>query len=120
MYPLMIDMLETLKQGRRSRNRRTARFCDRVLGVYPALWTFVMRPGVDPTNNHAERVLRRAVLWRRRAFGCASASGCRFVERILTVVQTVRLQKRSVFHYLKEAIVAHRAGHTAPRLLLEG
>ncbi len=120
MYPLMIEMLEVLKHGRRSRNRRTARFCDRVLGVYPALWTFVMRKGVDPTNNHAERVLRRAVLWRRRAFGCASATGCRFVERILTVVQTLRQQKRSVFHYLKDAIVAHRAGQTAPRLVPEG
>ncbi len=120
MYAPMIELLEILQRGRRCRDRRTARFCDRLLRVYPALWLFVMRANVEPTNNHAERVLRRAVLWRRRAFGCSSAVGCRFVERILTVVQTLRLQKRSAFHFMKEAIVAHRAGQTAPRLILEG
>jgi transposase len=64
-------------------------------------------------------VLRRAVLWRRCAFGWASAAGSRFVERILTVVQTLRLQKRSVFAYLVETITAHRDGHHAPGLVLE-
>ena len=74
------------------------------------MWTFVVVQGVEPTNNHAERVQRRAVLWRRRSFGCHSADGCRFVERILTVVQTLRLQKRSVVQFLQEAIAAHRSG----------
>jgi transposase len=120
LYAPMMTMLETLKDGERAGDRRTARFCKRLLGVYPALWMFVMFEGVEPTNNHGERVLRRAVLWRRRAFGCASAGGCRFVERILTVVQTLRLQKRSVLDYLVEAIKAHRAGHDAPHLVVEG
>ena len=57
------------------------------------LWTFVETEGVEPTNNHGERVLRRAVLWRRRSFGCHSAAGCRFAERILTVATTLRLQR---------------------------
>jgi transposase len=120
MYTPMKELEAILVRGRRSRDRRTARFCARLLGVYPALWMFVMFEGVEPTNNHAERVLRRAVLWRRRAFGCASAAGCRFVERILTAVQTLRLQKRAVFTYLAEAIAAHRAGHNAPHLVSEG
>ncbi len=120
LYGPMIEMLQLLKSGRRSRDRRTARFCQRLLGVYPALWMFVMFEGVEPTNNHGERVLRRAVLWRRRAFGCASAAGCRFVERILTAVQTLRLQKRSVFDYLVAAIQAHRTGHGAPHLIIDG
>ncbi len=38
--------------------------------------------GVEPTNNHMERLLRRAVLWRRRSFRSNSAAGCCFVERI--------------------------------------
>jgi transposase len=120
LYAPMMTMLETLQLGTRARDRRTARFCARLLGVYPALWMFAMFEGVEPTNNHGERVLRRAVLWRRRAFGCASADGCRFVERILTVVQTLRLQKRSVLEYLVEAITAHRIGRPAPRLVVEG
>ena len=41
------------------------------------------------------RQLRRAVLWRKRSLGCDSVAGCRFVERIWTVVQTSRLQGRA-------------------------
>jgi transposase len=78
---------------------------------------FVVSEGVEPTNNHAERVLRRGVLWRKNAFGCQSAAGCRFVERMLTVVQTRRLQGRSVLGYLYEALLAHRKGLPAPSLL---
>jgi transposase len=118
MAPLMLAMLTILESGRRSRDRVLARFCARLAEVFPDLWTFVVTEGVEPTNNHAERVLRRAVLWRRRSFGCHSAEGCRFVERILTVVQTLRQQKRSVLPFLTETIQAHRAGTTAPRLVM--
>jgi transposase len=118
--PLMLELLEVLHAGLRCRDRKTKRFCARLLGVYPALWTFVVVEGVEPTNNHVERVQRRAVLWRRRSFGCQSAAGCRFVERILTVVQTLRLQKRSVLQFLHDAIAAHRSGLQSPRLVVEG
>jgi transposase len=65
-----------------------------LLAVEPALWTFVRVQGVEPTNNHIERLLRPAVLWRKRSFGSQSEAGCRWVERLLTVVQTRRLQGR--------------------------
>ncbi len=120
MVPLMLELLEVLRAGLRCRERKTRRFCDRLLDVYPALWTFVVAAGVEPTNNHVERVQRRAVLWRRRSFGCHSAAGCRFVERILTVVQTLRLQKRSVLQFLDDAVRAHRSGLQGPALVLEG
>jgi transposase len=94
-----------------------ATFCENVLALEPALWTFARVEGVEPTNNHLERLLRRAVLWRRRSFGCASVAGCRFVERILTVVQTRRLQGQSVLDYLHDALRAHRAGQPCPSLL---
>ena len=119
MAPLMLELLEVLQAGLRCRDRKTKRFCGRVLAVYPALWTFVVVEGVEPTNNHVERVQRRAVLWRRRSFGCHSAAGCRFVERILTVVQTLHLQGRSVLQFLHEAIDAHRSGLKGPTLVLE-
>lgn len=97
-----------------------AEFCENVLALEPALWTFVRVEGVEPTNNFMERLLRRAVLWRKRSFGCASEAGCRFVERILTVVQTRRLQNKSVLDYLHDAVRAHRAGETCPKLLPPG
>jgi transposase len=91
--------------------------CDHLLELEPALWTFGRVEGVEPTNNFVERLLRRAVLWRRRSFGCASDAGCRFVERILTVVQTRRLQGQSVLDYLHDALRSARAGQPCPKLL---
>ena len=73
--------------------------------------------GVEPTNNHAERIVRGGVLWRKNAFGSHSEGGCRFAERMLTVVQTLRLRHRSVLAYLEQAITAHRHGEPAPKLL---
>ena len=120
MAKLMLQLMAVLERGERSRDRKLVRFCARVLKVYPALWTFVVVEGVEPTNNHAERVQRLAVLWRKNCFGCHSDTGCRFVERLLTVVQTLRVQKRSVLHYLKAALTAHRNGKATPKLLSAG
>ena len=120
MATLMLQLMTVLERGERSHDRKLMRFCARVLKVYPALWTFVVVEGVEPTNNHAERVQRLAVLWRKNCFGCHSDTGCRFVERLLTVVQTLRLQKRSVLQYLKAALTAHRTGKATPKLLPVG
>ncbi len=114
--PLEVELVRILSRGAHGKDKKTARFCTRVYNVQEALWTFAREEGVEPTNNHAERVQRTAVLWRRRSFGCQSADGCRFVERILTVVQTLRLQRRSVLAYLTAALTAHRAAEPSPRL----
>ena len=106
-----------LKAGSRWADSKAATFCANVLELLPAIWRFVVSDGVEPTNNHAGRVLCRGVLWRKNAFGCQSAAGCRFVERMLTVVQTRRLQGRSVLGYLYDALVAPRRGRPAPALL---
>ena len=81
-------------------------------------WLFTSEENVEPTNNHAERVQRRAVLWRRKSFGCASQAGCRFVERILTVVGTLRLQGRDALAFLSRCIAAHRRGSATPTLCM--
>lgn len=106
-----------LRAGRRCADAKAATFCENLLALLPALWRFVVTEGVEPTNNHAERLLRRGVLWRKNAFGSHSEEGCRFVERLLTVVQTRRLQGRSVLGYLYDALVAHRSGLPTPSLL---
>jgi transposase len=97
-----------------------ATFCENLLAVEAALWTFVDVEGVEPTNNFIERLLRRAVLWRKRSFGSWSEAGCRFVERILTVVQTRRLQDQNVLDYLHATLLAHRSGQPCPQLIPEG
>lgn len=115
--PIARELQGVLEQGCSCADSKAATFCANILALYPALWLFAAIEGVEPTNNHAERILRLGVLWRKNAFGCHSAAGCRFVERMLTVVQTLRLQKRPVLDYLHRAIVAHRAGLPAPQLL---
>ncbi len=91
--------------------------CRGLLAWEPARWTFVRQAGVEPTNHAAERALRPAVRWRKRSHGSRSESGCRFVERMLTAVQTLRLQKRPPLDYLVQAVTAHRQGLPAPRLI---
>ena len=111
------ELQGVLEQGCSCADSKAATFCANLLALYPALWLFASIEGVEPTNNHVERILPLGVLWRKNAFGCHSGAGCRFVERMLTVVQTLRLQKRPVLDYLYRAIVAHRSGLPAPQLL---
>jgi len=67
-----------------------------ILKHEPALFTFVLATSAEPTNNAAERALRGAVLWRKISFGTDSEHGSRFIERILTVVTTLRQLRRNV------------------------
>ena len=76
-----------------------------------------IKEGVEPTNNAAEQALRHGVLWRKTSFGTQSASGSLFVERMMTVVTTLRQQKRNVLDYLTAACEAALQGQTPPSLL---
>ena len=68
-----------------------------LLKVWPALWTFADRRGAQPTNNHAERALRGAVIYRKLSLGSQSEHGERRTERLLSASITCRLQHRSLF-----------------------
>jgi transposase len=114
---LRIDVELLLKQGVGCHAPKVAGMCEEILKVYAALWTFVAVEGVEPTNNFAERNLRAAVLWRKGSFGTHSEAGSRFVERIMTVVATCRLQHRNVFDYLVQASEAHLHRLAPPSLL---
>jgi transposase len=98
----------------------TAGTCAELLAQEESLWVFVEVEGVEPTNNAAERALRGAVLWRKRSFGSNSEAGCRFVERVLSVAQTVRLRGGRVLDFLADALTAYRHGLPAPKLLVIG
>jgi len=114
-----IDELgDLLSEGTGSSDASLSSYCQRLLDKYAMYWLFTSVKGVEPTNNHAERVQRRAVLWRKKSFGCGSLRGCRFVERILTVVGTLRLQGRSALEFLAETMGAHRRGADAPKLCM--
>jgi len=117
MLPLMAHVSTLLQEGVAGADEKAQGTCRNLLNREAALWTFVWEPGVDPTNNAAERPLRRAVLWRRRSFGTQSAAGSQFVERILTTVTTLRQQRRDVLDYLTTACRAAICKEPAPSLL---
>lgn len=73
---------------------KTAGMAAEILKLEEAMWTFVEVEGVEPTNNFGERCIRHSVMWRKTSFGTQSPEGSRFVERILTAVTTLKLQKR--------------------------
>ena len=117
MQPIQTRVGDLLREGTALTCDKTRRTCENILKLEVALWTFVRVEGVEPTNNSAERGLRRAVLWRRRSFGTQSEDGSHFVERVLTAVTTLRQQKRDVLDYLTEACAAAMRGDKAPSLL---
>jgi transposase len=111
------DVRRALEDGSVCGCATTAGTCAEILRVEEGLWSFVWFPGVEPTNNAAERALRHAVIWRRISGGTDSAQGSRFVERMLTVVATCRQQRRNVLDYLRSCFEADRKGHAIPSLL---
>jgi transposase len=117
MLPLMARVSTLLQEGVAGADMKAQGTCRNLRKREAALWTFVWEPGVEPTNNCAERPLRRAVLWRRRSFGTQSEAGSQFVERILTAVTTLRQQRRDVLEYLTAACAAAICHDPAPPLL---
>lgn len=95
-----------LRRGADLRLRGVSGSCEDMLKHQPAFWTFLDQPGVEPTNNHAERELRGFVIWRRKSFGSQSERGTRFAERVMTVVHSLRKQKRHVLTFLTQTAQA--------------
>lgn len=117
MVGIQNEVERLLTQGAACVDKKVSGQCAKILAVAPALWTFAWVPGVEPTNNAAERAVRPAVLWRKGCFGTDSPAGSRFAERILTVSATCRQQKRSVIDFLVQALDANLRGQPAPSLL---
>jgi len=117
MDRLRPHILHRLQDGANSGVAKIAGRCREILDLEPAMWTFVHTEGVEPTNNAAERIVRHGVLWRKGSFGTDSPAGSRFVERILTTVMTLRLQKRNVLDYVTEICECALSGKRPPSLL---
>lgn len=102
--------------SKRARNKYCRGMARNLIKAWPALWTFAAHPGVEPTNNHAERALRSAVIYRKLSLGTQSEGGERRIERLLSAHTTCRLQHRSLFNYLTETLTAHARGDPTPLL----
>lgn len=123
IWPLRQDLKQVLREavsfGTKAKTPldKTARTCAQILKVEPAIWTFVEYPGVEPTNNAAERAIRPAVLWRKVCLGAQSQAGAEFVAAALTVIMSLQSQDRSILDYLTDVFDAHTRRLPMPSLL---
>ena len=98
------------------RNKHCRGMARNLLKLWPALWTFAAVPGVQPTNNHAERSLRGAVIYRKLSLGSQSEDGQQGIARLLSAHTTCRLQHHSLFAYPTELLATHARGEPPPSL----
>jgi transposase len=107
-------LLVASTKGRHSPSLK--RFSRALLRRAENLWVFATRDGVEPTNNQAERDLRGIVITRRISYGSKSERGDRFIERINSVITTLKRQGKKCLDYLEEALGAWKTGSSAPTI----
>ena len=117
LAPVRREVDRLLRRGVASGNRQMQGMCRELYEHRRWLWTFARCHGVEPTNNASERALRHAVIWRKLSFGVQSVGGSRFVETMLSVIETCRQQGRNLLSFLTAAVRAHLSGHISPSLL---
>jgi len=116
--PIQTELRQLLENAspKSQRTRWHRRFANNLLKIWPALWTFTIIDGVQPTNNPAERALRGPVIHRKPSLGTQSEDGERFAQRALSAAATCRQQHRSLFTYLSELLAAHTRDDPFPAL----
>ena len=88
-----------------------------LLKAWPALWSFADHNGVQPTNNHAERRLRGAVIYRKLSLGSRSNQGeQKHRTAPLRLDHLPPPGKRSLFAYLTELLATQEAATPQPTL----
>ena len=117
MKPIRQQIDALLLHGIFSGNARLHGRCRELYDHRVRLWTFLDHPGLEPTNNAAERALRHPVIWRKLSFGTQSQHGSRFVETMLTIIETCRQQSKNSWAFLTQTMEAHYAKKTPPSLL---
>jgi len=81
---------------------KMSRFAERLLARYEKLFLFTRYPGVEATNNAAERSLRHIVLWRKTSYGTQSEEGSRFMERAVSVWMSLKKQGKEAFCFFQD------------------
>lgn len=100
------------------RNKNWRRLSKRLLKYYEEILTFLEVPGLPQDNNHAERMIRPNVIFRKISFQNMSRKGADAHEVLMSLLQTLRLQKRNPLNFFKLAYLKHRQGNPFPLLFL--
>lgn len=116
--PLQQRVRSALERGAKQTDcRRSAATCANVLALWPALWSFVTHPGVEPTNNAAEQALRAIVVKRKISGPTRSRRGDDFLARGFSAMESCRRQRRNLLDYLHQTVIAWIDKTPAPSLV---
>jgi len=102
MIPSLRRRLKTLCSATLS-HPKTLNIRDRLLSPErdaKKLFTFLSRPGIPPTNNHAERSLRGPVISRKISFGSRSETGAHSFAVLASLLGTARRQNQPALQFL--------------------
>ena len=91
--------------------------CKALRAGWDMAWTFLVDAQIPLTNNLAEQSLRPLVIARKISYGNQSETGCRFTERMMTVVASCRKQGRNIFHFLQQVFGASGETGIKPSLV---
>lgn len=97
-------------------NQNWKRLSKRLLKYYREILTFLDVPGLPSDNNHAERMIRPNVIFRKISFQNMSEKGAHAHEVLMSILQTLRLESRNAVEFLKTAYLKHRQGNPTPLL----
>lgn len=97
-------------------NKNWKRLSKRLLKYYEELLTFLEVPGLPQDNNHAERMIRPNVIFRKISFQNMSRKGADAHEILMSLLQTLRLQDKNPIEFLKTAYLRHRQENPVPLL----
>lgn len=117
MLFLQAQVEAALHRGSTCGEPKTANTCSNLVKDRRALWTFVDTPGIEPTNNLAERTIRSYVIWRKISFGTQSKRGSLYMERVMTVVGSCKLQGHNILTFMTQAVRAHAGIGSMPSLV---
>ena len=78
--------------------------CGNIWKLRDALWNFLDDPGLEATNNLAERSIRPFVIKRKISFGTWSDRGDRFLERVMSVIPMIIKSGKSVLETITRII----------------
>ncbi len=88
------------------RDERSKLLINRLVDYQDALFTCLNGPGISPDNNHAERVLRKVVVQRKISGGNRSPTHALIHAKLMSVVETLRLEEGNFVTNLQQLIQA--------------
>ena len=112
MIPTLRRQLRQLCDAAPFTHPKTINLRERLLDVKrdaKRLFTFLSRPGMPPTNNHAERALRGPVISRKVSFGSRSDHGADAFALLASLLGTAKRQQRAPLHFLRTLFTADAA-----------